>query len=565
MLDGLWDFAFDDDNFGEKNKWFDVFPGQKKILVPFSYQTKQSQINDQSEHHFIWYSTTIKNPFDLKNKRLLLNFEGVDYICKVWVNGVFVGIHQGGYTRFTFDITDKLVNNQAHIVVKAEDFKEATQPRGKQTWLKEPFGCWYHETNGIWKSVWLECVSDVYLKNVKINPSFENYNTEFEITLNRVEEDLSLQIDISYEDKLISSTSLSLLKRISNISVDMNNDFDGFRVHYWDPNNPNLYNVVYKLKKGNEVLEKIQSYFGFRQLRAEKNCILINNNPTYLKLVLYQGYHRNSGLSAPDYETMLQDLKLIKEMGFNGVRVHQKIEDERFYYLADIMGLFVWCEMPSAYEFKDETITNYVSEWMQVVTQMFNHPSIVTWVPINESWGVPRIVLDSTNQHLAETLYHVTKAYDKYRLVISNDGWEHTNSDVVTFHNYSQDANELYHFYGNLEKTLAGENFVDYSQTRLPFANGYHYHGQPVIVSEFAGIGYENGKDNGWGYGNKVSSSEQFVQRLSAMVAAIRKIDGICGFCVTQFSDVEIEINGLVDFDRKPKAKIEDLRKAISQ
>ena len=282
-----------------------------------------------------------------------------------------------------------------------------------------------------------------------------------------------------------------------------------------------------------------------------------------MKLVLHQGYYRDGGLSAPNTEALLNDLKLAKDLGFNGIRMHQKIEDERFYYYADILGMMIWCEMPSPYEFKDTTIDNVMVEWLDVVKQNYNHPSICVWVPLNESWGVPRIVFDSTNQHLAESLYHVTKAYDKYRPTISNDGWEHVTSDIITLHNYTQSAEELYHFYSNLEQMLAGGHSVDYSQTRLPFANGYKYAGQPVVLSEFAGIGYQNGSDEGWGYGDKVVSSDAYVERLASLVRAVRKIDGICGFCITQLSDVEQEINGLLDYDRNPKAPFEKLAKAV--
>lgn len=564
-LDGKWFFAFDDLNIGEENEWFLNFPKDMQIMVPYSYQSKNSGLSINDEHKYIWYAKKVKYNQDLTNKRLLLNFEGCDYISKVWVNGIFVGTHKGGYTRFTLDITKavKKHNGEAFIVVKAEDLKEATQPRGKQTWLKEPFGCWYKETNGIWKSVWSEIVSDTYFTNIKITPCFDEYNIEFELNLNQIEDNCLAKIEITFEDNLISETTLRLVRRISNIKVDLNNDYDGFRVHYWTPTTPNLYDVKITLLKNNEAIDEIGSYFGFRSFLANKNCLLLNNNPIYSKMVLHQGYYRNGGLTGSS-EEILKDVMLAKELGFNGIRMHQKIEDERFYYYADVLGMMVWCEMPSPYEFKGDTITNLMNEWLEVIKQNYNHPSIVVWVPINESWGIPRVVLDSTNQHLADALYHVTKAYDKYRMVISNDGWEHTTSDIITLHNYAQKGEELTHFYKDLNSMLNGEHRVDYSQTRIPFANGYKYNNQPVILSEFAGIGYQNGNDKGWGYGDCVLSDDAYIDRLTSMVKAVRAIDGICGFCITQLTDVEQEINGLLDFDRIPKAKMEQLKKAIS-
>lgn len=565
LLDGEWNFVFDDLDIGIKEHWYHNFPDSMKIVVPFSYHTKLSGIGKIEEHNVIWYQKNTKYDVDLNGKKILLNFEGSDYYTCVWVNGEFVGDHQGGYTRFTFDITEAVLkcNGEASIVVRCEDYKEATQPRGKQTWLKEPFGCWYHETNGLWKSVWSEVVNKTYLTHVKITPCFDEYNIEFEFNLNKYVPNHYAKVVITYDDNLISETIVKLVRRVSNIKVDLNNDYDGFRVHYWTPENPNLYDVEISLLNENEVVDKIGSYFGFRCFRAEKNCLLMNNNPYYLKMALHQGYYREGGLSAPSVDYLIEDIVLAKKLGFNGIRMHQKIEDERFYYYADVLGMVIWCEMPSPYEFKDCTIDNLMVEWLDVVKQNYNHPSICVWVPINESWGVPRIVLDSTNQHLAESLYHVTKAYDKYRPTISNDGWEHTTSDIITLHNYTQDADELYHFYHDVINMLDGNHYVDYSQTRLPFANGYKYNGQPVVLSEFAGIGYQNGSDEGWGYGDKVKSSEAYVNRLKSLVEAVRKIDGICGFCITQLSDVEQEINGLLDYDRKPKADMELLAKAV--
>ena len=428
--------------------------------------------------------------------------------------------------------------------------------------VKDPFGCWYEETNGIWKTVWCEIVNETYLTHVKITPCFDEYNVEFEINMNQFKEDHKVQIEISYDGNLISETTMKLVRRISNIKIDINNDYDGFRVHYWSFESPNLYDVKITLLKDDKVVETIGSYFGFRAFLANKNCLLLNNNPVYSKMVLYQGYHRNGCLTANENQ-LIEDIKIAKQLGFNGIRMHQKIEDERFYYYADILGMMVWCEMPSPYEFKDATIENLMVEWMEVVKQFYNHPSIVVWVPINESWGVPRIVLDSTNQHLAEALYHVTKAYDRYRPVISNDGWEHVTSDIITLHNYAQDPEELTHFYQDVTDMLNGKHRVGYSQTRLPFANGYSYKGQPVIISEFAGIGYKSGDDEGWGYGDKVKNSKAYLNRLEGMIQSIRKIDGICGYCITQLTDVQQEINGIVDYDRKYKVDEEEVSKII--
>lgn len=537
------------------------------IRVPFSYQTAASGLAIPDEHSIVWYRRDIEmDPSSLKDQRAILHFEGVDYKASVFVDGRFQGEHQGGYTRFSLDITDALLrsNGKSSLTVRCEDRKEATQPRGKQTWLKEPFGCWYKETNGIWKPVWMELVPEIRLDSVKITPCLDDYFVEFEVVMNQLPDNGDVRIEISCQGTALSETTFHIHRRITNVKIDLNNDLDGFRVHYWTPNNPNLYDVRFVYLQDGIETDVVESYFGFRSLRAVENCLLLNLNPIYLKMVLHQGYYRESGLTAPSYEALERDVKLAKQLGFNGIRMHQKIEDERFYSICDRLGMIVWCEMPSPYEFKNETVHNLISEWDAVVRQLYNHPSICAWVPINESWGIPRVTTDPTNQNLSLALYHLTKAYDRYRPVISNDGWEHTLSDIVTLHNYAQSGEELHHFYDDLE-ILNNWHKVDYSQTRLTFSDGFAYEGQPVIVSEFVGTSFQNGKDKGWGYGSEARSEKDYLARFESLIKAIRSNDGVCGYCITQLSDVEAEINGLVDFDRNEKADLKEIERIIKE
>ncbi|MDD4076923.1 MAG: glycoside hydrolase family 2 TIM barrel-domain containing protein [Bacilli bacterium] len=568
-LCGKWHFVFDDNNCGEAKQYYQNFPQAQTINLPFSYQTEASGNSDRSLHQYLWYAReAVFDVAALSTNRLLLHFEGSDYITKVWVNGVFIGVNTGGYTRFSFDITSAVDKStgKALIVVKAEDTLEATQPRGKQSWMGSPFGCWYQETSGIWKPVWAEFVPSTYLQSVKITPDINDYFVEFESALNQFQEGYYLRTEITFDGHLISDTTVKLTRRITNFKIDITNDFTPFRVHFWSPDNPQLYDIKFTLIKNDKAEEEVGSYFGFRSFRAERDLVILNNNPIYLRMVLFQGYHRDSGLTAPDEAALIRDIELAKALGFNGIRMHQKIEDERFYYYADILGMMVWVEMPSAYEFKDATIDAIVPEWMRVVKQHYNHPSAVCWVPMNESWGIPRVAFDPTNQHLAEALYNITKAYDRHRPVVTNDGWEHVVSDLITFHNYAQSPADLASFYDNIDWMLAGGNRVNYTQTRLPFAQGYRYQDQPIIISEFVGTGFENGHENkGWGYGDKVRSSEQYIERLNQLVKVVRSNERICGFCITQLTDVQIEINGLLDIDRVPKADIQVLKKAITQ
>ncbi len=566
-LNGKWDFAFDDENRGIKEKWFNKLNTDLTINVPFAYQTKLSGINDQTYHEVIWYAK--KQLFNKaeNNERIYLNFEGSDYETDLWVNGIYIGKHLGGYCRFSFDITDAIdEKGMGYIVVRIKDDNKCTRPRGKQTWLKEPFGCWYTATSGIWKSVWAETISSTHINRIKMTPNASNMNLEFEYEISSLVKGCYLQTIISYNDTVICNNMMEVIRDNQSYSIDLTNDLDGFKIHWWTPNNPQFYDIEFILKDENgKIIDKVGSYYGFRIFKAEDQHLKLNLNPIYLRLTLEQGYWRDSGLTSPSEEDLLKQLILIKELGFNGVRMHQKIEDERFYYYADMLGLLVWCELPSGYEYRDTSIESTTKEWMEVVKQNYNHPSIIVWVPVNESWGVNQLTSNKCQAHFTEALYYLTKAYDSMRPVISNDGWEHTTSDIITLHNYTQNPDELKKFYKDITAIFSGAANGEYSQTRISFVEGYHYNGQPIIIDEFAGIGFQNNNDEGWGYGDKVQSQNAYITRLHSLIKSIVEMEYITGFCVTQTTDVYQEINGLLDFDRVEKVDKELLRKAITQ
>ena len=568
-LNGDWDFAFDDKNCGEREGWFDAgLPTGMKIRVPYSYQTAASGIGRTEHHDRIWYRKEVRMPACSSDSRLILWFEGSDYITKVWVNGIYIGKHEGGYCRFCFDITDAALKSAETytLTVKCEDTYDAAQPRGKQKWMEKPYGCWYVETNGIWKTVWTEVVSADRIGRMKFTPNKATYCVDFDAEITGDCRGLELVTQVSREGRLVAENTLVIVRDRFSYSIDLSDDHAQFKIEWWSMGHPALYDLKFVLKRDGKVIDEVGSYFGFRAFYAQKDTLVLNNGPTYLKMVLEQGYCRDSGMTYPDEESIVHELELIKKLGFNGVRMHQKIEDERFFYYADILGVATWVEMPSAYEYRDATVDKAIVEWQEIVHQHYNHPSVLAWVPINESWGVPRILNNCKEQHFTQALYHLTKSYDPMRPVISNDGWEHTESDIITLHNYEQDPEVFGAFYRDLDKTLSGENISDYVQWRLPFAEGHGYRGQPVMITEFAGIGFDTEQtDGGWGYGSQVRTKEQFAERLSALVRAVRENKRICGFCVTQITDVEAEINGLCNADRTPKADMDVLAKAIRQ
>ena len=327
----------------------------------------------------------------------------------------------------------------------------------------------------------------------------------------------------------------------------------------WTPENPNLYDVRFELYQEGNLIDSIESYFGMRKISIQDGNVLLNNGSIYQKTILDQGYWPDSLLTPPSDEAIKKDIKLIKEMGFNGVRKHQKIEDSRFYYWCDKMGLLVWAEMPSTYEFTDQAVDNFSKEWLDIIDQKYNHPSIITWVPFNESWGVNHIKTNKKEQSFTEGIYYLTKAKDSMRPVIVNDGWEHTISDIITLHDYAEDGDSLKVRYEDKEKIE--KNLIAHNGIKYPFVNGYQSHGQPIQISEFGGIAFNIGE--GWGYGNKVEGEEDFLVRFESLIKCIEGLDYISGYCYTQLTDVQQEVNGLLNPDRSPKIAVERIKKII--
>lgn len=545
-LNGEWDFTFDDEKIGEQKEFFKIFPKDKKIIVPYTYETKMSGINDQSVHENIWYSKNVDIK-EIKNK-YILHFEGSDFITKLWINGRYVGMNIGGYHRFSFDITKFLIEGNNNFTIKVEDSLSKSQPRGKQRYKNESWKCWYVQTTGIWKTVWIEEVSDTYILSSKLTPNYDENNVKVEILTN-INEDTNanyeLETEILFDNRIINIDKRTIEKDLIKYVIDIKDN----EVKHWSPETPNLYDINYKLYKDGELIDEVSSYFGMRKISIDKDKLLLNDKEIYLKMLLDQGYWAESGLTPPNEEALIKDIELVKEYGFNGIRKHQKIEDERFLYYCDINGILVWSEMANCYEFNDISNKYFTDEWQKVVEQNYNHPSIITWVPINESWGIPEVSTNIEEQQFTEKIYNITKSLDITRPVICNDGWQHTIADIITIHDYKQSSEELYNVYNSNLDILNNE--IPHNGDRKLFSEGYKYNGQPIIMSEYGGIALNS--ELGWGYGKQVKDENEFIERFEALTNAIKNTKYICGYCYTQLTDVQQEINGLVDENRNPK------------
>jgi len=322
----------------------------------------------------------------------------------------------------------------------------------------------------------------------------------------------------------------------------------------WSPGSPNLYDVSLELRSEGKTLDRVASYFGFRAVGVRQDRVTINGNATYLRMILDQGYWPDTELTPPSDEAIQYDIRMTKEMGFNGARKHQKVEDPRYLYWADKMGLLVSGEMANAYQFDHAYAERFTREWIEAVERDVNPPSVIIWAPINESWGVPDLADPRQQAHL-KSLYWLTHSIDNTRLVIDNEGWEHTDqTDIFAFHDYARTGDQLFEKYRDLSRK-PGSRVPDISEPAL--APGYAYNGSPYYLSEFGGIAFippgHQVPQQAWGYSGVEKEPEVALLRLRGLYDAIARIPVIGGICYTQLTDVEQEVNGLMTYDRKAK------------
>lgn len=557
-LNGEWNFAFDDENIGLKNNWNTNPNFDKVINVPFTYQCEMSGINIQDFHDVVWYSKKVVLPESYTEQSLLLHFGAVDYKSDIWVNGVHVCTHEGGHVPFSIDVTNVMAK-ELDIVLRVEDpTNDLELPRGKQYWKERSESIFYTRTTGIWQTVWLEPVSKTNLSDVMLTPCLDTKKVKVEYEFEGCVNNTQLGVKISFKGVEIINDTLTVKnnrgKRDFWLDQEVTVDWNHQESWTWSPENPELFDITFTVIKNNEVIDTVESYFGLRKVEIVDGQFLLNNRPYFQRLILDQGYWEESLLTAPSDEAFIKDIRLTKEMGFNGVRKHQKIEDPRYLYWADKMGLLVWAEMANAYVYSRKYVARITTEWMDAMKRDYNHPSIVAWTPLNESWGVDCIMNNKEEQAHATAMYWLTKSLDQTRPVISNDGWEHTQTDLLTIHDYEFKKEVLTKRYETIESTIASK-----PAGRGLFAKGWAFEGQPIIVSEMGGISYQKSSWEGWGYSAAVSD-EDFIERYYNVISPLIESPVVQGFCYTQITDVEQEINGLLTYAREPKVDLSIIR-----
>ncbi|WP_349775203.1 sugar-binding domain-containing protein [Curtobacterium sp. MCBD17_003] len=578
-LDGTWSFRHDDADAGLIAGWTAGLPDAGVITVPFPPESVASGVDEPGFHPVVWYARSISAE-DLERagrsaeaSRVLLHFGAVDYRASVWIDGALVGMHEGGHTPFTIDVTASVDDGRTHtLVVRAEDDPhDVTQPRGKQDWHEEPHAIWYRRTTGIWQTVWLEAVPPVSVQALRWVPAGATAVALGVRLRGAARAGARVRVALRWEDRgedlgtteVTVPTATDTVDLVLPIARQVNGQAeDEIR---WSPEHPRLLDAtVTLLDPAGAVLDAVSSYLGLRTVAVDRGAFLLNDRPYDVRSVLNQGYWPDSNLTAPSPEALRREVELIKELGFTATRIHQKIEDPRFLFWADRLGLLVWGEAPGAYAFTPTAVQRLMREWMDAVERDVSHPCIVTWVPLNESWGIQHVPQDRAQQAYSRALADVTRALDPSRPVISNDGWEHTASDILTVHDYEGDGAVLARTYADAAARTAVLSGMG-PATRRILVDGVEDQGQPVMLTEFGGVQYQPGarREDGWGY-TAATDGDDYLDRVTALYDAIRASTFLAGSCYTQLTDTLQETNGLLTAEREPKVPIERIRRAVT-
>jgi beta-galactosidase/beta-glucuronidase len=574
-LCGEWDFAIGDpadDEGAALRRRGAPLPG--RIRVPYPPESTASGVGDTRPYDTVWYrrevtqADVVEAGGGTQGDVLMVRFGAVDHSAQIWADGVLLGAHEGGQTPFAVEVPAEIAARTPFtLVVRAQDDpRDVTQPRGKQDWRDEPHSIWYHRTTGIWQPVWLEAVPRTAVERCDWTADLPAATVRCDLRLTRRPEPGSeIEIVVSHQGDVLARQHLEVGDSETSCVIGLHRQGNGqaYEELLWSPERPTLLDATVTVTgPGGEVVDRVASYLGLRSTGEAGGRFLLNDRPYYVRAVLEQGYWPQSHLAAPDGDALRDEVRLIKDLGFNAARVHQKVEDPRFLYWADRLGLLVWGEIAAPFAFTPRAVERTVREWVDAVARDRSHPSVVTWVPVNESWGVQHIAHDEAQQHFTQALYHLTKALDPTRPVISNDGWEHTRSDLLTVHDYTTSREPLEARYATQEALAALPGGIGPAGRRvalLPSAVA----GKPVMVTEFGGITWAPGSPiETWGYA-VADSADDFEQRVRDVFEALYASPGLAGICYTQLTDTLQEANGLVDENRKPKLPVDTIRAIV--
>lgn len=547
-LDGIWQFKADPHEIGINEAWFQGLPTSHTIEVPFAPGAELSGQSAIPDVEVVWYERCFSRP-DWGDEEVLLTLGAADYRCDVWVNGHHVGQHVGGYTAFSLLIGAFLKSGDNRLVVRCEDRITWEVPRGKQA-AETRWPIDYDGVIGLWQSVWIESVPHVFVEHLHSRFDSETLRLQVSVGLSRNAEG-RVRISLN-EGEVVGHGELGG-RREAKISLKVNNP------KRWSPSSPYLYDLACTIEFSDGSIDDVQSYCALRTVSLKSDGFYLNGERYFIRGVLDQGYFEGGWYTPPDEAVIIKDIERTLALGFNLTRKHQKIEDPRFYYWADRLGLMVWAEMPSGRIFSSQLKTDLTQQWMEVLAALQHHPSVVAWVPFNESWGVWHQSTRIEQQDWVTAMFYLTKAFDPSRPVIANDGWEHVAGDAWALHLYQQSGRDL------LErlKVLIDNPRLGVADTEGARVGALHpdrVQGLPILITECGGVGYDPDRrpsSEDFAYGDWPQNEGEFKARLSDLFNALNASNQIIGFVWTQLTDVAQEINGLLYFDRTPKVDID--------
>ncbi|MFO7321234.1 MAG: glycoside hydrolase family 2 TIM barrel-domain containing protein [Chloroflexota bacterium] len=576
-LNGEWQFEIDQGDSGLERGLLERELNDR-IIVPFCPESELSGVHNRDFLNAVWYRRVVDIPAEWQGRRVLLHFQAVDYDATVWVNGVEVGRHRGGFTPFSCDLSGVAgPGEQITIVVRARDRHDVPQPRGKQSQKFGNYTVFYTRTTGIWQTVWLEPVPDVYLRRARITPDVTNSRFVIEQPLAGNLPGGRLRAELSDADGVVTAVEVPVgLDFTPRLDLNIPED----RRRLWSPADPHLYDLMLTLLDASgQVVDQVKSYAGLRSVSINGKAVQINGQTIFQRLVLDQGYYPDGIMTAPSDEALVRDIELSLQAGFNGARLHQKVFEERFLYHADRLGYLVWgefgdwgCRTHGPDSDHQKPTASYLTEWLEALERDYSHPSIIGWCPLNETWQTigDRITdLDVVTRGL----FLATKAMDTTRPVLDASGYSHRvlETDVYDSHDYTQDVaafaarhsggeeREDWPYLNAPDNMRQPDRFKDKRAWSLP------YRGQPYFVSEFGGIWWKptaKPGDDSWGYGDRPKSIEEFYERFEGLVSVLLDNPNMFGYCYTQLTDVYQEDNGIYTFERETKFDMERIRAA---
>lgn len=548
-LNGSWEFAFDPGLSGRERGLPGADSLPDEIVVPFCPESERSGIGDVDFHPGVWYRREVSIPSDWPQERVLLHMGAVDHDAHVWLNGAPVGVHRGGYTPFTFDITPHLQRGNNNLVVHAQDETRSNLiAGGKQCPDYYSRRCHYTRTTGIWQTVWLEPVSRTYIQDMRLTPNLADETLHIEVALGGDPSRGTLAARAALEDETVGEVEIPFAGHHVAVTLPLQ------ALELWGPGHPTLYDLTLTLRAEDGSEDVVESYFGMRSVSLSDRAILLNGEPLFQRLVLDQGFYPTGIYTAPSDQALHDDVLISQELGFDGARLHQKVFESRFLYWADREGYLVWDEFPNwGLDVSGPVALEIMMpQWMEVLRRDYNHPSVVGWCPFNETQR-------DQDPEVIRQIHRLTKAFDPTRPAIDTSGYQHVETDVYDVHTYEQDVETFQRLFADLAR--GGEPFRNRPQLDAP------YQGQPYFVSEYGGIWWNPGQrdDKAWGYGDRPRSEEEFLARYRGLTEALLQHPRICALCYTQLYDIEQEVNGLYTYDRQPKFDPQDIREINEQ